>query len=710
MIRLIIPIFVCLFLFAVCPAQDTAEDYALLDAVVQKNYEGAKKALDDGANINFASPSGWTPLMWAVKVNDPPMVRLLLLRGANRELKAGDGKTAMDMAKQKDDAKSKEIVRLIKTTDDVSGAIRAAKEYIKATPTPAESSKKERSEDEVLDELFQKKAGEMMAESLRPKEPKPEKKPIPATTNTAVGKMLLQAADEGDIVAVKKALDGGAFIDFQDAKGMTALLFAAGGARDDIIKLLLERGADAAIQEDQGLNAENLYEWTLLGSPPNSSEAAMLKTLQQAMEKSVKKAQDLMDTLVANDNTKAILLIKQGAYIDFVDRRLAGKTPLTLAVSSGNTEVVNALLRAGVRVNRRSAGNGTALYYAVVNKHPEMVPVLLKMKADPNLQGPNGVTPLMAAASNGYMDTVKLLLDNGADPELKSAQGKTALDIAKESKNNAVAELLSRSATAVSVKDETKKPLTVANAAAPVVVGGQLAPDSKSDKPKPTPTPDDANKLIEEMNAKYGNPADKQAAADAKKQERQDKYNKLVDEIQTTLNEPSKSTISDFFDPDKCTPEKSAITLKKPGKFVTAPKHDNPDDIAKLFSVLKDRKDSEKRNSENDIVLRDFLKGGVNPNVRDKYGLTPLMWAAVNDDFYAAGTLIDDGADINAQNPDGLTALMGAVLKDKEQIVLQLLESGARKDIRDKKGRTAYDIAVERKAVMLNYVGCKLKP
>src|ERR1700752_4275189 len=130
--RLSTIIFLSLALCGMCRSQDTAADYALLDSVVRKNYEGVKKALDNGANINFATASGWTPLMWAVKTLDPPMVRLLLLRGANRQLKAGDGKTALDMAKER---KKDEIGRLIRTTDDISRTLRSLDAMLKATPT-----------------------------------------------------------------------------------------------------------------------------------------------------------------------------------------------------------------------------------------------------------------------------------------------------------------------------------------------------------------------------------------------------------------------------------------------------------------------------------------------------------------------------------------------------------------------------------------------
>ena len=45
---------------------------------------------------------------------------------------------------------------------------------------------------------------------------------------------------------------------------------------------------------------------------------------------------------------------------------------------------------------------------------------------------------------------------------------------------------------------------------------------------------------------------------------------------------------------------------------------------------------------------------------RNRYGLTPLHWAALRGESEAAARLIAAGAEVNAQNRAGSTALMGA--------------------------------------------------
>jgi ankyrin repeat protein len=83
-------------------------------------------------------------------------------------------------------------------------------------------------------------------------------------------------------------------------------------------------------------------------------------------------------------------------YGDLVGNK-GGLTPLLFAVRQGNTESVNALLKAGADVNQISAGDHTSpLLMATINGQFDIAKTLLAKGANPKLASDAGTTPLYA--------------------------------------------------------------------------------------------------------------------------------------------------------------------------------------------------------------------------------------------------------------------------------------------------------------------------
>ncbi|XP_046988480.1 ankyrin-1-like [Schistocerca americana] len=95
-------------------------------------------------------------------------------------------------------------------------------------------------------------------------------------------------------------------------------------------------------------------------------------------------------------------------------------------------------------------------------------------------------------------------------------------------------------------------------------------------------------------------------------------------------------------------------------------------------------------------LLNAYLAAGMDPNVSDRHGNTPLHIAAARRPPAFSAALIAAGADIDAADSTGSTALHYAVRTGNIPTVRLLLESGARHDLRDNDGDSPLHRAVSR--------------
>ena len=93
-------------------------DSPLVYAVRLNQPEMVKHLIDKGDNINAKDSEGWTPLMIAVKNNQPEIARILIDEGSEVNYKGPDGSTALINAIETKDIKT--INRLIKANANVN--------------------------------------------------------------------------------------------------------------------------------------------------------------------------------------------------------------------------------------------------------------------------------------------------------------------------------------------------------------------------------------------------------------------------------------------------------------------------------------------------------------------------------------------------------------------------------------------------------------
>lgn len=115
-----------------------------------------------------------------------------------------------------------------------------------------------------------------------------------------------------------------------------------------------------------------------------------------------------------------------------------GQTPLHVAASKGNPEVVQALLQTGANKDAQATNGRTPLHYAAESGHLAIVQALLQAGANKDTQINRGClpfgswTPLHLAAFNGHLEVVQLFIQAGANKDAQALLGHgTVLDIAR---------------------------------------------------------------------------------------------------------------------------------------------------------------------------------------------------------------------------------------------------------------------------------------
>jgi ankyrin repeat protein len=148
---------------------------------------------------------------------------------------------------------------------------------------------------------------------------------------------------------------------------------------------------------------------------------------------------ELMSAAGQGNLDKVRSLIGQGVDLDAVDE--AGDTALYYAAAPGNVAVVTELLQGGSDPDLFGAC-GPALHVAVRTGHSEVVGALIAHGADANIRSQSGATPIMFAAGLGSDEVVRLLHARGADINARDRDGDSVLYYAASNAQATTVDLL----------------------------------------------------------------------------------------------------------------------------------------------------------------------------------------------------------------------------------------------------------------------------
>jgi ankyrin repeat domain-containing protein 50 len=297
------------------------------------------------------------------------------------------------------------------------------------------------------------------------------------------GQELLEAIKLRDIKKLKALVQQGANVDACDENGATALMWASYTNNLEMLKLLVNSGANVHKKGVIYLDDEKeAYYGNLLGIAAGVQNLEMLKyfietckidvndaecnpkdksqagwtALQWACsprkDKQASSDDYFSDQLVskAQENSEtdiASYLIEKGANLN-VSNGPGAYTPLLLALYNQKWELADLLIQKGAVVAAISSTGVSALHLAALHGRYSNIIDLIRKGANPSVHDQDGNTPLMYCANGAQaspkemVTSMRILHTMGCDVAFKNKQGQTALDLAKINADNSVVQYL----------------------------------------------------------------------------------------------------------------------------------------------------------------------------------------------------------------------------------------------------------------------------
>ncbi|HNV69618.1 MAG TPA: ankyrin repeat domain-containing protein [Candidatus Ozemobacteraceae bacterium] len=260
---------------------------------------------------------------------------------------------------------------------------------------------------------------------------------------------LMKAAFMGNLLFVQLLHGGlGMPVNHQSRSGATALIRGCLSGKTDVVRYLVDHGANLNAEEKIGGGSSVLMGWeSFCGTP---LMAAIVAGNDEAVRLLIERGADLT---IRNSRTfdaleMAIRLHRLDAMNALAKARGLTLIDLLMTAARLNREVVRHLVEsAHADVNARDAHGMTAVHQAArygnysfihervsrgaVNGAVEMIEYLLSVGARVDDPGPGGATPLMYAAETANGGLIDFLLGKGANPDARDAQGRCAAEYVK---------------------------------------------------------------------------------------------------------------------------------------------------------------------------------------------------------------------------------------------------------------------------------------
>ncbi|KAH6672770.1 ankyrin repeat and SAM domain-containing protein [Plectosphaerella plurivora] len=235
---------------------------------------------------------------------------------------------------------------------------------------------------------------------------------------------MCQSAKAGTIAHLRAFLAQGVNINGQDDEGYNPLIWATRAGRADVVKFLLDSGADKAAKDSHsGKRKSALFHAAECGHL--ALVQALLDAGADPRERSWSGQPQFVEVASSARLDIFELFLDRGAEANTVS--ISGRTVFIHALLAGSLDRLRLLQRYGGDVNARDITGQPALHIALNQDRLDIVDFLLSRGADANVKDLTGSSLLHQAVHKRKYDLARTLLARGANPSDPGQMGKSLL-------------------------------------------------------------------------------------------------------------------------------------------------------------------------------------------------------------------------------------------------------------------------------------------
>ena len=245
-------------------------------------------------------------------------------------------------------------------------------------------------------------------------------------TNKGKVTALMTACQASNANVIKVLLNAGADPNTVDANGYTCLHYA-GGSNQDVFQTIIDYGANVNARSKDNVT-------TLVLACQKGNADAVNVLLNAGAEPYIEGDGTWLHDAVRRGYNKEVLqaVINHGIHgVDVNATNNSYETALAVACLKGNEGAISVLLDVGANPNIADAGRATCLHKAVdTGCSNEVLQSILDHGADINATNTYNRSALMIACQKGKVDAIIVLLNAGANPNIVDANGYMCLHAA----------------------------------------------------------------------------------------------------------------------------------------------------------------------------------------------------------------------------------------------------------------------------------------